>query len=64
MEAASAVSQSVRSQVLAFGDHVAHRKASRMHAEEQQPFVGYLYERALQEDTAGWRAANQVASGC
>lgn len=41
MEAASAVSQSVRSQVLAFGDHVAHRKSSCK--PEQQPFVGYLY---------------------
>lgn len=50
MEAASAVAQSVRSQVLAFGDQVAHRKVKCN--EEQQPFVGYLYSLPVHEQQA------------
>lgn len=50
MEAASAVAQSVRSQVLGYGDHVLHRKASCK--EKEKPFVGYLYSLPEKEQEA------------
>lgn len=50
MEAASAVAQSVRSQVLGFSDHVAHRKATCK--QDEQPFVGYLYSLPEKEQHA------------
>lgn len=50
MEAASAVSQSVRSMMLSLGDHVARRKESRKPKEEA--FVGYFCGMPAKEQEA------------
>ena len=43
MEAASAVAQAVRSEMLSLGDHTVHRKDSTRVPEEEAAFLGWCH---------------------
>lgn len=55
LEAASAVAQSVRSMMLSYGDHTAHRKESCK--KQHQGFVGWFYQLPEKEQEALVEAA-------